>query len=128
MDMYLHDSSEMFCFVLRGDLAGVFVRELESAWTTARSILGARNLIVDISGLTDTDESGRELLNRLHQSGARLIREKPARNAKPVYRRLHTFLRAAFRAGRLRRLAGSRRCRLRLDQRNPRLGLERNLH
>jgi hypothetical protein len=31
MDMYLHDSSTKFCMVVRGELAGGCVRELEHA-------------------------------------------------------------------------------------------------
>jgi anti-anti-sigma regulatory factor len=55
----------MLCFVLLRELVGGFVRELEHAWTTANSALGARELIVDISGLTHVDAAGRELLFRM---------------------------------------------------------------
>jgi hypothetical protein len=73
MEMYLHDSREMFCLVLRGKLAGGSVRELELAWTTANSIAGARDLVVDISGLADADPAGRELLFRMRRSGVCVI-------------------------------------------------------
>ena len=72
MEMYLHDSSAALRFVLRGELAGGYVRELEHAWTTANSILGARELVVDVSGMTNADTGGRELLSRMRQSGARM--------------------------------------------------------
>ena len=42
----------MFEFVLRGELSGDGVQNLEHAWNTARSILAGRMLVVDISGKT----------------------------------------------------------------------------
>ena len=116
MEMYLHDSREMFCFVLRGELAGGSVRELELAWTTANSTLGARNLVLDISGLTDPDPAGRELLFRMRRSGACVIPALPAegfrRPAEPVARyrrRWGRLLWDAVRATRFRQLPGRRR-------------------
>ena len=116
MVMYLHDSSAMFCFVLQGELAGVSVRELEHAWTTAGSILSGRDLVVDISDLTNADPAGRQLLDHMRQSGARIIPALPAEGfkaaAEPVaaYRPiLGRFLREAARPTKLRHLLGRRR-------------------
>jgi anti-anti-sigma regulatory factor len=53
MNMYQHDGTTVFQFILRGELTGDRVRELEHAWTTAKSILGGKELIVDISGITN---------------------------------------------------------------------------
>jgi hypothetical protein len=53
MDVYLHDSSAALRFVLRGELAGGDAQDLEYAWTTATSVLGSKELVVDISGVTD---------------------------------------------------------------------------
>ena len=107
MDMYQHDSSTMFRFVLRGELRGERVEELEHAWTTARSILGTKELVVDISGITEADPAGVELLSRMRESGARLRTALPAESsAGPVQGRAHpilAFWRAAKRAACLRR-------------------------
>ena len=58
MTMYQHDSPLTYRFVLRGELAGERVEELEHAWNTAKSILGGKELVVDVSGITDADHSG----------------------------------------------------------------------
>ncbi|HVN06788.1 MAG TPA: hypothetical protein VMT86_20360 [Bryobacteraceae bacterium] len=77
MDMYQHDSAGMFRFVLRGELCGYRVEQLRHAWTTAQSILGTKELVVDISGIGATDAAGLELLSRMRGSGARLIAPLP---------------------------------------------------
>jgi hypothetical protein len=77
MDMYQHDSATMFRFVLRGDLAGPHVLEFEHAWTTARSVVQNRELVIDVSGISDADWRGRELLHRMRDSGARLTAAAP---------------------------------------------------
>ena len=77
MEMYQHDSAAMFRFVLRGDLTGGCVSELEHAWTTAKSILNGRGLVVDVSGITHADEFGVDLLSRMRDTGARLAAALP---------------------------------------------------
>ncbi len=73
MDMYQHDSAAMFQFVLRGELVGDHVQDLEHAWNTAKSILAGKELVVEISGITIADRLGVDLLSRMQESGARLI-------------------------------------------------------
>lgn len=75
--MYQHDSAAMFKFVLRGDLSGDQVPGLEHAWTTAKSILNDRALVLDVSGLTNTDPSARELLSRMRNSGVQVVAAPP---------------------------------------------------
>jgi len=77
MDMYQHDSATMFRFVLHGGLAGAEVEELEHAWITAQSILKGKELLVDVSGITDADNLGVDLLSRMRDSGARLTAALP---------------------------------------------------
>ena len=77
MEMYQHDSPRMFRFVLRGSLEGRWVRELECAWITARSILKGKAAVVDTSGLTGVDEDGIQLLSRMAESGVRLSAAAP---------------------------------------------------
>lgn len=115
MEMYQHDSSTTFEFVLRGELAGDRVQDLQHAWETAKSILGGKQLVVEISGITKADSFGVDLLSLMRESGARLIAARPAasvdfvrsmgiptpaasecRNARAVrvLRRFRTLLRA----------------------------------
>lgn len=82
MDMYQHDSAAMFQFVLRGELTGDQGQELECAWTTAKSILAGRELVVDISGIKSADLSGVDLLTRMQESGARLTAALPPASEK----------------------------------------------
>ena len=70
MNMYQHDSATTFRFVLQGELVGDRVEDLEHAWTTAKSILAGKQLVVDISGITYADAPGVDLLSRMRESGA----------------------------------------------------------
>ncbi len=71
-----HDGADAFEFVLSGELSGTAAQQLEWAWQTARSITVQKPLIVDISGVTSADESGRALLSRMRELGARLTAAK----------------------------------------------------
>ena len=112
MDMYLHDSAATFRFVLRGELIGDHVAGLRHAWTTAQSILGTKELVVDLSGITSADAAGFEMLSAMRHSGARLIGASPTsaefltslgvpavapvcRRANAIVRLAHIFKRAA---------------------------------
>ena len=77
MEMYQHDNAAMFRFVLRGSLTGDRVSELEHAWTTAKSILKGRDLVIDVSGIATADEPGVGLLLRMRDAGARLTAPQP---------------------------------------------------
>lgn len=78
MDTYQHDSATMFRFVLRGELCGESVVDLQHAWITAQSILGTKDLVVDISGIRRADAAGLALLSRMRDLGARLVAALPA--------------------------------------------------
>ena len=77
MEIYQHDSAEVFRFVLRGDFSGHSVQQLQWAWETAQSILAGKELILDISGIADADAPGRELLFCMRKAGARLTVSLP---------------------------------------------------
>ena len=81
MQIVKHDSSAMFRFVLRGELTGKIAQELQHAWMTAKSILGSKELVVDVSGITKADPAGVEVLVRMRESGARLIAAAPPGSA-----------------------------------------------
>ena len=116
MEIYLHDRPAMFNVVLRGELAGGSVRELELAWRTANSTLHGRDLVVDIGGLVDADPAGRELLFHMQQSGASIVPALPPevfrRAGAPIarYRGIwDRLLWGAIRATKFRQLPGRRR-------------------
>ena len=80
MEMYQHDSPAAFRFVLSGDLLGAQLQDLEHAWTTAKSILTSKELVVDVSGVAHADQSGVDLLSRMRDSGARLTAVLPPKS------------------------------------------------
>ena len=71
--LYLHDRAASFRFVLRGDLSGDAVQNLDHAWNTAKPTLAGRELVVDVTGIASADSGGIELLWRMRESGARLV-------------------------------------------------------
>ncbi len=77
MSIRQHDGADAFLFVVTGELSGASVQQLEWSCETAKSILRGKELIVDISGVTDADESGSALLLRMRESGARLTATSP---------------------------------------------------
>jgi hypothetical protein len=70
---YMHDGSTAFSFELAGDLSDEGARELEQAWRTATSVIGEKELLIDLSYVTGIDEAGCELLNKWHAHGARFV-------------------------------------------------------
>jgi len=69
---YMHDASSGFRFQLTGDLSVERTQDLEQARLTASSVIGLRDLIVDLTGLTSVDASGRELLKAWQALGAQM--------------------------------------------------------
>jgi len=84
MEMYQHDSAAMFRFELRGDLSGTSVRDFEYAWKTARSIATRKEMVADLSGITNIDAAGVELLSRMRASGVRVIALRAEPQAIPA--------------------------------------------
>ncbi len=65
-------------FVVDGKLTQPWVSELESAWERERDARRGRRCVVDLSGTTLIDRSGRQLLTTMCGEGVRFI-------AKGVY-------------------------------------------
>lgn len=84
MELYQHDGPDMFRFELRGGVSGAAVYDLEQAWNTAASILRGKQLIVDVSAVTNADAGGLDLLIRMRASGARLIAALPPKSQQFV--------------------------------------------
>lgn len=97
MTIYQHDERARFRFQLRGPLVAHAARELECSWQTALSILGGKDLVVDITGVTEVDDVGRKLLNRMRESGAHITDQETGgagrrRGKLPAARRLLSLL------------------------------------
>ena len=90
---------------MEGRLAQEWVIEADRAWTAFSSIPHQERTLVDICGVSFVDDSGRELLARMHSSGAKLIGtgpmtgalieeicgDKPSRNRKWIRSALSLF-------------------------------------
>jgi hypothetical protein len=77
LSYYMHDGSAAFRFELAGSLLAEGARDLAQAWRTASSVIGGRDLIVDVTYLTEIDEAGRALLQQWHATGATLVAISP---------------------------------------------------
>jgi hypothetical protein len=89
---YIHDSIDACRLQLIGVFTAQNVKDLEGCWTTARTTLSQRKLVVDTVGLESVDEAGRMWLAVMVAEGANLL-EGPASRAK-----------SASKSGLLRRL------------------------
>jgi hypothetical protein len=78
---YLHDDPDAFRMELEGSLTQPSAESAYHAWRTARSVLGDRPVVVDISFVNQVDEIGRSVLLRLHERGARIIARSPESRA-----------------------------------------------
>ena len=70
----IQESAKASTFKLEGKLTGPWVRELEHAWTAASA---SPALIVDLADVTFIDCAGKDLLARMHESGATLVARSP---------------------------------------------------
>ncbi len=73
LNYYIHDSVDSFRLQLLGTLKLEDLKELQGCWNTARTTLAGRKLIVDVTGLQQMDESGREWLNAMAAEGASVL-------------------------------------------------------
>jgi len=74
---YIHDSVAAFRLQLIGDLTAWDVTELNGTWETARTTLGRRKLVLDLSRLHSADEEGNQWLAKMKAVGAVFRPEGP---------------------------------------------------
>lgn len=79
---YMHDGAAAFRFQLAGELSQDTARDLEQARHTASSTFQRRRLIIDLTGITHIDDSGRRLLDEWQSRGADLVVASPRANAR----------------------------------------------
>lgn len=65
------DSSNQRTLVLEGKLDGPWTAEVENAWSSARSQLRGRRLVVDVRNLTFISPDGEKTLLKLRKDGAK---------------------------------------------------------
>jgi ABC-type transporter Mla MlaB component len=69
----LLDALDEVTLKLEGSLAGLWVKETETAWRSAQSTLIGRALVVDIKAVDRVDHAGVYLLALLRLEGVRLV-------------------------------------------------------
>jgi len=70
---YIHDSVSTLRFQLIGDLRDGNVTELNGSWETAQTTLQFRRLVLDLCGLSSTDEHGKRWLLKMKDVGAAFL-------------------------------------------------------
>jgi hypothetical protein len=64
-----HDVNSI-ALMLEGKLAGDWVHELRTVWTTVQAIQGKDPIVVRLSEISGVDVPGRRLLSEIHSAGA----------------------------------------------------------
>jgi len=70
---YMHDGPTAFSIELAGALAAEGAKKLEQDWGSASTVIGKKELVVDLSFVTEVDPGGRQLLLRWFRNGATVI-------------------------------------------------------
>lgn len=78
---YIHDSSDACRFELQGEFTEAEVTELNGCWSTARTTLGKRRLLLDLRKLRIVDDAGKRWLAEMAQEGAVYLPESFLRDA-----------------------------------------------
>ena len=68
-------------FKMEGKLTHEWVAEAEKSWVAFSCISKKQRVVVDLCGVSFVDDHGRELLARMHSSGAKLIGTGPMTSA-----------------------------------------------
>jgi len=74
---YMHDGPTAFSIELAGALAADGAKKLEQDWLGASALIGDKELIVDLSFVTEIDPVGRQLLLRWRGDGATFVANTP---------------------------------------------------
>lgn len=78
---YMHDGPAAFSIELAGTLAAEGAKKLEQDWRSVSALIGTKDLVVDISFLTEIDPGGRQLLLRWFRTGATVVANTPESRA-----------------------------------------------
>ena len=69
----LLDGLEQVTLKLEGSLVGVWVKETEAAWRSAKAAAAGRPLVADLKAVSRVDQAGVYLLALLRQRGVLLV-------------------------------------------------------
>src|SRR5258708_141275 len=78
---YMHDGPTAFSIELSGTLTAEGAKKLEQDWKSASAVIGDKELVVDLSFVTEIDLAGRQLLLRWRRNGATVIANTPESRA-----------------------------------------------
>ena len=81
LSYYMHDGPTAFSIELAGTLAAEGAKRLEQDWLSASGLIGKKELIVDLSFVTEIDQVGRQLLLRWRRNGATVVANTPESRA-----------------------------------------------
>jgi hypothetical protein len=74
---YMHDGPTAFSIEVAGTLAAEGAKKLEQDWLSASAVIGKKELVVDLSFVTEIDPVGRQLLLRWRRNGATVVANTP---------------------------------------------------
>jgi len=74
---YMHDGPTAFSIELAGTLAAEGANQIEEDLRDASAEIGNKELVVDLSFLTQIDRAGRQLLLRWFRNGATVVANTP---------------------------------------------------
>jgi hypothetical protein len=77
----MHDGPTAFSIELAGVLAAEAAKKLEQDWRSAAEVIGEKELVVDLSYVTEIDPFGSQLLLRWRRNGATLVADRPESRA-----------------------------------------------
>src|ERR1700694_3134279 len=77
----MHEGPTAFSIELAGTLAAEGAKKLEQDWRNAYAVIGKKELVVDLSFLTEIDQGGRQLLLRWFRNGATVVANTPESRA-----------------------------------------------
>jgi hypothetical protein len=81
LSYYMHDGPTAFSIEVAGILAAEGANKLEQDWRSAAAAIGGKELVVDLSFVTEIDPRGRRLLLRWFRNGATVVANTPESRA-----------------------------------------------
>ncbi|MCU1261646.1 MAG: hypothetical protein JWO80_4531, partial [Bryobacterales bacterium] len=81
LSYYMHEGPTAFSIELAGTLAAEGAKRLEQDWRSAAAVIGKKELVVDLSFVTEIDPAGRLLLLRWRRNGATIVATTPESRA-----------------------------------------------
>jgi len=78
---YMHEGPAAFSIEVAGALAAEGAKQLERDWLSASEAIGNKELVVDLSFVTEIDPVGRQLLLRWRGNGATVVANTSASRA-----------------------------------------------